>query len=284
MKILPITAIVLTYNEEANLEACLQSLAGRVETVLVVDSFSTDRTVDISRSVGAVVHQHEFSTQACQFNWALDNLKVGSDWVLRLDADERMTDELWGEIEKNLERAKGDIGGFILNRRLHFMGKWIRHGGCYPIRLLRLFRKGMARSEDRAMDEHLVLLEGRAVTLKKDFIHENRKSLYWWTDKHNDYSTREMKIIVGDEKSGDLRPGVSGGQAAGKRWLKGNLYLRLPLFVRAGLYFSYRYFIRLGFMDGCPGLVYHFLQAMWYRFLVDAKVYERTIAEREKSK
>ncbi len=275
---LPVSVIILTYNEEENIGICLKSIADWAEEVVIVDSFSTDRTITIAKQYNAVICQHEFKSQAQQFNWSLDNLNIKGQWVIRLDADERMTDGLWEEISHRLKTVKADTNGFILNRRLHFLGRWIKHGGCYPIRLLRMFRRGTARSEDKIMDEHLVLLEGKAEKLVNDFIHENRKSIYWWTGKHNDYSSREAEEIAGTAGKLEMRPDLFGGQAASKRWVKKNLYVKSPLFGRALGYFVYRYFIRLGFLDGRPGLIFHFLQALWYRFLVDAKIYERNTA------
>jgi hypothetical protein len=156
------------------------------------------------------------------------------------------------------------------------MGKWIRHGGYYPTWILRLFKKGRAKSEERAMDEHIVLLEGKSARLKNDFIDEMRKSLEWWTAKHNNYSTREAEERM---KIEERKPGVSEskleGQAKRKRAIKNNFYLKLPLFFRAFLYFIYRYFIRLGFLDGKEGLIFHFLQGFWHQFLIDAKIYEK---------
>lgn len=268
----PLSAIILTFNEEQNIENCLKNICAWADEVFVVDSYSTDKTMEIVQKYGVRFIQHPFEAQAQQFNWALDNLKIRNEWVLRLDADEYLTEELKNEIVKMLKNVSNEINGFYIKRRVYFMGRWIRHGGYYPAWFLRLFRYGKARSEERKMDEHIVLLSGKSESLKNDFIDNNQKSLEWWTAKHNNYSSREAKELV--ESYQEMQKGL-GGQAVMKRWLKQKVYLRLPLFWRAFLYFVYRYFLRLGFLDGKEGLIFHFLQGFWYRFLVDAKIYEK---------
>ncbi len=266
----PVSVIILTYNEELNLENCLKSIKEWAEEVFIVDSYSTDKTLEIAKKYGCKITQHVFKNQARQFNFALENLKIKSDWILRLDADEKMTDALWWEISAILPEAPANINGFYINRRFYFMGRWLKHAGVYPVWLLRLFRRGKAKSELKEIDEHIILLEGRAEKLKNDFIHDNRKNLYWWIQKHNDYSSREVETIL------NLKPEIAalGGQAKRKRWLKEKFYYRLPLFWRAIFYFHYVYFCRLGFLDGKEGIIYHFLRIYWYRFLLDAKIYE----------
>jgi len=255
MKI-PVSVIILTYNEELNLENCLKNIAAWANEIFVVDSYSTDSTLEIARKYGATIIQHPFVNQAQQFNWALDNLDIKNEWILRLDADEYLTEELKQEIIK-LTPPQG-VNGYYIKRRVYFMGRWIKHGGYYPVRLLRLFRNGKAKSEWRKMDEHIVLLEGRAGKLKNDFVDDNKKPLTDWIAKHNSYSSREAEDVL----SGDY------GRARKK------FFYHLPLFCRAFLYFIYRYFFRFGFFDGKEGLIFHFLQGLWYRFLIDAKLYE----------
>lgn len=277
---LPISAIILTYNEEQNLENCLKSIADWVHEIIIVDSFSTDRTLDIAKKYGSRIYQHPFENQAKQFNWALDNFDIHNEWIFRLDADERVTIELWHEIAEILPRTAPETAGFSIKRRVYFMGRWIKHGGRYPSWLLRLFRKGKARSEERKMDEHIVLLEGKSATLKNDFIDDNQKDLEFWISKHNSYSSREVEEIVtngnGGGSAGNRLARLPNVQAKRNRWLNENFYRHFPLSLRAFLYFFYRYFLRLGFLDGREGLIFHFLQGCWYRFLVDAKIYERT--------
>lgn len=271
-----ISLIVLTKNEAENLRFCLDSVKDLTSEIIVVDSGSTDDTLKIASEYGARIFTHPFKNQAEQFNWALDNTNPQGGWILRLDADEYLLPELKAEILDALESAAGEISGFFLKRRVYFMGRWIRHGGYYPTWILRLFRLGMARSELREMDEHIVLTGGGKIEyLKKDFVDENHKSLTWWIEKHNQYATREAEAEFAE--SGGINSDILGDPAERKRWWKNNFYARAPLFWRSLAYFLFRYFIRLGFLDGIPGLIFHTLQGFWYRFLVDVKLYQLKI-------
>lgn len=256
----PVSVIILTYNEEPNLENCLKNIFNWAGEIFIVDSYSTDGTLEIAKKYDCQIVQHAFENQAVQFNWALDNLRINNKWVLRLDADEYMTDELKSEVAEKLKNTLENVNGYCMKRRIYFMGSWIKHGGCYPVWSLRLFKKGKGRSELKKMDEHIVLSDGNAEKLENDFIDNNKKDLTWWTGKHNNYASRE---------AADFLEGNFG-------IIKKREYYRLPIFFRAFLYFAYRYFIRLGFLDGKKGLIFHFLQGFWYRFLVDAKIYEST--------
>ena len=273
--------IVLTYNEEANLAYCLESVRGLARNIFIVDSGSTDHTVEIARSSGAQVVTHAFTNQAEQFNWALDHLPIESEWVLRLDADEFLSAESRDEIAATLPLLPDEVTGLYLKRRMIFLGKWIRHGGYYPTWLLRVFRYGKARSELTEMDEHIILLEGESQRLTHDFSDHNRKGLSAWLLKHEAYASRQARVLLRGHQEQDARqvqPRLLGHQAERKRWLRHRFYGRAPLFIRAFLYFFYRYFIRLGFLDGVPGLIFHFLHAGWYFFYIDAKVYESRLS------
>lgn len=268
-----LSIVILTYNEEVNLPICLASLSDLNAIVYIVDSGSTDRTIEIAKEYGCSVNEHEFFNYATQLNWALDNLPIATKWVMRLDADERLTSELKDEITKNLPVLDKEVTGIMIKRRVYFWGRWIRFGGYYPTWLLRIWRKGHARCEQRWMDEHMVVDSGLVKQFCYDFIDENNKGLSFWTDKHNGYADREVMDLMAVSKVGD-DPSSLGGQAQSRRWFKKNIYAHIPLFLRSFLYWFYRYFIRLGILDGVPGLVFHFLQGFWYRFLVDAKLYE----------
>jgi glycosyltransferase involved in cell wall biosynthesis len=273
---LPISVIILTYNEEINLPHCLESIKDHVSEIIVVDCGSNDKTLEIAEKYGARTVEHkDYKNQAQQFNWALDNVGINNPWIFRLDADEWVTKELWRELEEKLENTPEKITGYFVKRRVYFMGKWIKHGGYYPTWILRLFQKGKGRYEEREMDEHIVLSEGKTGKLKNDFADENHKSLKEWTAKHNDFSTREAREeLKAKYESQSANRKSLGGQAGRKRALKTGFYMRLPLFCRTLAYFLYRYIIRLGFLDGRKGLIFHFLQGFWYRFLIDAKILE----------
>ncbi len=291
-----ITAIVLTYNEELNLPRCLSSIKDFADEIIIIDSFSADNTKKIGESFGAKIYEREFKHQADQFNWAVDNLPIKNEWILRLDADEYLTEELKKEIAEKLPGVPESISGFFMKRRVYFMGRWIRHGGYYPTWLLRLFRKGKARSEYREVDEHIIILEGKSAKLKNDFVDDNQKPLENWIAKHNNYSTRETRERMSinskfpprktEQDSPSQERGVpvtshrSPVTGSPKRWIKDNLYSKAPLFFRSFCYFIYRYVFRLGFLDGREGLIFHFLQGYWHQFLVDAKIYERLKKEK----
>lgn len=274
-----IAVIILTGNEAVHVERAIRSVSSFAAQTLVVDSFSTDDTIAIARGAGALAVAHPFVTQALQFQWALDNLPLDAEWVMRLDADEVPTDELVEEIRRRLSALPSDVAGVNLRRRHVFLGRWIRHGGRYPVTLLRIWRKGAARVERRWMDEHMVLLRGRAITFDHDFSDHNLSDLSAFTAKHNGYATREAIDILTRRYGlapveAALSRNSASRQAAAKRRIKQRIYNRLPFWLGPFGYFLYRYFVRMGFLDGPEGLVYHVLQGFWYRFLVGAKVLE----------
>jgi glycosyltransferase involved in cell wall biosynthesis len=268
-----LSVLILTHNEAGNIGKCLDSMRALTPAVYIVDSGSSDGTPELARAHGATVVHHDWKTYADQFNWGLDHFDFPTEWIMRMDADEAWTPELVRALGEFLRAPPADVSGVWVRRRVHFMGRWIRHGGYYPTWLLRVFRVGQGRCEQRWMDEHIIVDAGRTLRLRADIIDDNTKDLTFWTDKHNHYANREVLDIVSrQERQGDgARPR---GQAGARRWIKRHVYGRVPLFVRPTLYFCYRYFFRLGFLDGKEGLVFHFLQGYWYRFLVDAKLLE----------
>ena len=268
---------ILTHNEEENIEKCIQSVLPLTNKIYVVDSGSTDKTVEVCERYNVVVKQRAWTNYAEQLNWGLDNFEFNTTWIMRLDADEELTPGLVESIKEFIDNPPDNITGVYVKRRVYFMGKWIKHGGYYPTWLLRVFKNGIGRCEDLWMDEHIVISEGTTMQIHEDLIDKNNKDLTFWTDKHNKYSDREVLDIINKveklQKS-DLSVSLGDSQASSRRWVKDKVYLKFPLFVRPFLYFMYRYFIKLGFLDGKEGLVFHFLQGFWYRFLVDAKYYE----------
>lgn len=266
-----ITAIVLTYNEELHIERCISSLMEVCEKVYVVDSFSSDSTCLIAEKCGAVVLQNKYVNQAQQFQWALDNCPVDSEWTMRLDADEYLTDNLVAEINSQLPVLKKEVSGINLMLRVKFMGHVMRFGAIRPVKVIRIWRTGKAHMEQRWMDERMVLTGGGTITFKHHFVDENLNGLTAWTQKHNNYSNREILVEL-DRKYNLFREGAS--ETLKSRNRQKVSYYRLPKFIRAFFYFFTRYIFFLGFLDGVPGLIWHTLQAYWYRFLVDSKMYE----------
>lgn len=227
--------------------------------------------------------KNPFINYARQFQWGLDNAAVDTTWVMRLDADEIIEPNLAQEIARELPKLGDDVAGVNLKRKHIFLGRWIRHGGRYPLILLRIWRNGQGRIEDRWMDEHMIVWGGRVVTFNGGFADQNLGDLTFFTDKHNKYATREaidilnqrLGLFARDEALADV-----GGpkQAAIKRFVKERIYNKVPFQLSTLAYFLYRYIIQLGFLDGRPGVIYHGLQGFWYRFLVGAKVVEFEMA------
>jgi glycosyltransferase involved in cell wall biosynthesis len=269
---LDVTAVILTLNEEANLPACLDAVRGWCRSVFVVDSGSTDRTVDIARAAGAVVEVHPFDTHARQWRWALETLPIPSSWVLALDADQRVSPELAASIARALggDGPAGPVSGFYVNRRQIFRGRWIRHGGYYPMPLLKLFRRTAVSLDETERVDHHFTVDGGVGTLDGDLTEDNlnERRIADWVAKHNRYARlqAEEEIARLAERGRTGRP--FGHRDERMRWAKA-WWRRLPLYVRPFLYFGYRYVIRLGFLDGKEGLVFHVMQAFWYRLLVD---------------
>ena len=274
-----LAVVVLTYNEAAHIARALASVAAIAREIVVVDSFSTDETTSLARAAGATVLQNTFVNQAQQFQWALEHAPIAAGWILRLDADELIYPELAAEIAARLPALPPDVAGVNLKRRHIFMGRWIRHGGRYPVTLLRIWRRGQGRVENRWMDEHVVVEGGRIVTFDHDFADHSLTDLSFFTAKHNTYATREaierlnveLALFARDDA---VSTGAGGAQARAKRFVKDRLYNRLPFGVGPLGYFLWRYIAQFGFLDGREGLTYHVLQGFWYRFLVEAKVLE----------
>lgn len=283
-----IAVVILTYNESLHLPRALKSISSFASEIFVVDSFSTDGTAEIAKSHGASVLQHPFQNYAKQFEWALENAPIRADWVMRLDADEIVEADLSEEIVTRLPQLSPDVTGVNLNRKTIFQGKFIRHGGRYPLMLLRIWRRGKARIEDRWMDEHMYLTEGRTVNFNGGFADYSLLDLTFFTEKHNRYASREALDVLNQrlhlfEPQTVLTTESTARQAKIKRLLKESIYNRIPFQFSALAYFLYRYVIQLGFLDGRQGLVYHVLQGFWYRFLVGAKLGELESAVRNAS-
>ncbi|WP_287924425.1 glycosyltransferase family 2 protein [Diaphorobacter sp.] len=274
-----VTVVILTYNEALHLERAILSVQPFASQIIVVDSFSKDDTTAIAERCGAIVLQNPFVNQSVQFNWALDNAPITGDWILRLDADEIIEPDLAGNIRAQLPALASDVVGVNFKRKHVFMNRWVRFGGRYPLLMLRLWRRGHGRVEDRWMDEHVVVSGGCTVTFEGGFADHNLNDLSYFTDKHNKYATREAIEVLNHRyglftKDQGLTAASASGQAALKRFIKEKVYNRIPFTLSALLYFLWRYVFQLGFLDGRSGLVYHFLQGYWYRFLVGAKVME----------
>lgn len=263
-----ITAIILTRNEKDFIEECINSIKKIVKRIVVVDSFSDDNTVEIAKKMGAEVYQHEFVNYSKQYKYAVKIANVKTKWILRIDADERLTKESAHELNCLCnQNNESDVTGIVLRFYNMFLGKPMMHGGMYPWKKLSVYKTGVGDIEDRNMDEHIILSKGKIVEAKKDSKHLAFRGLTFFTNKCNWYSTREAMDYF-EQKKVDVK------NASFKTRIKMSLYYKLPLGFRSWLYYIYRYYFRFGFLDGKEGKIFAFLHAYWYRFLVDAKIYE----------
>lgn len=269
-----ITVIILTKDEEKNIGRCIRSVKRIAERIVVVDSGSTDDTVSIAKSLGAEVFLHPFKHYADQFNWAIDNVGIETTWVYRIDADEYITTKLADEIILKCKKHENDdVTAFLMKHKVYFLGKCLMHGGVYPFVKITVFKPRYARFEDIAMGGHIVPTKGRCLKFENNCIHNDLKTLSELIDKHNSYATREMMDYF-NEISQETQLNLY-REARLTRTIRNKIYYHLPPFFRAKLYYYYRYYAKLGFLDGKEGKIYAFLQAYWYRFLVDAKIYEK---------
>lgn len=268
-----ISAVVLTFNSEASIERTLASLRQVAEAVYVVNSFSTDRTMQICLENGCQVIQRSFSTYADQRNWAIEKFHDTARWQLHVDADEVLDADLVDNI-KHLDLANSEYDGYIFVRRIVFMGKILKYGGISKTWHMRLFRPGKGKVEERVYDQHFICV-GPLKILNGSMLDYQEVSLSEWTARHNKWSDFEAREICSakSEASGTIKGKMRGNIIEKKRYKK-EIYYKLPLFVRSLAYFIYRYILKFGIFDGVEGLIYHVLQGFWFRFLVDAKIYE----------
>jgi glycosyltransferase involved in cell wall biosynthesis len=277
MNKLPVTAIIMTYNEQRNLRACLESVKDYIDDIIIVDSFSTDNTEEIARVYTQKFYKNKWINYSKQYLWSIANTDIKNEWILRLDADERWTVEGFEELRQIIEEDKAD--GVYVKMKIFFMGRFIKHGAFYPNYFLRVYKKSKGAMEDRWMDEH-IKVDGVVVHSNIDVIESNydrQENISLWTDKHNGYSTREaVEFLIAKHNIHkiDTVAKFFGNKTERKRWLKENIYFKVPLFLRPIMYFTYRYFFKFGFLDGKEGFIFHTLHAFWYRFLVDTKVYQ----------
>ena len=268
------TIVILTKDEEKNIGKCIRAVQGLAKRIIVLDSFSTDKTIEIAKIQGAEIFQHEFKHYGAQFQYALDNLNINTQWVFRLDADEEVSKETYKEIESLCKENEGtDINGFVF-RLIHiFLGREIKHGGLNILEKLCIFKFGKAYMEDRYLGEQIILTEGRSIKLKTLSYHHDFKDVNFLVNKLNWYSTREVKDLYIQAKQ---KQEISTLDYPSKirRYLKYKVYYRIPTRIRSALFFFYRYILRRGFLDGKEGYYFYFFELYFYRVLVDAKLYE----------
>lgn len=273
------TFIILTYNEEKNLPRLLHSIRSLNACIYLLDSGSTDKTLQIALEFGASVQQHPFINHPKQWDYALKTFNIKTPWIIGLDADQIISHELKQRLVNFKDQDHTDIDGIYFNRKNYFKGKWIKHGGCYPFYLLKMFRYQAGYSDLNENMDHRFVVPGKTVIWNDAYLlEENLKehSIRFWIDKHNRYSDLLAREEV--ERQQQLRkqtitPAFWGNHDEHTAWLK-RIWWQLPLFLRPALYFIYRYFFRLGILDGYQGFVFHFLQGFWFRLVVDIKIKE----------
>jgi len=272
-----ITALIITKNEEIHIERCINNIKKLVSDVLIIDSFSNDNTIEIAKKLNIKFIQNKFINHAKQFNFGLSQLSQDTDWVLKIDADEILTSSLIAEIKNKLPQLDKNINGIYIKRHLVFQDTLIKYGRLSPVRLLRLFRFQKGKCDNRWVDEK-IKVEGKTAQFKEYIIDQNLKSLSEWIRKHDRYSSAEALnylLIKYNSLFNNIEQSQLNFETLSVASLKSrNLYAKLPLIIRAFIIFSYRYFFCLGFLHGKAGLIYFFLQSLWYRILVDAKILE----------
>jgi glycosyltransferase involved in cell wall biosynthesis len=272
--------VILTFNEEIHLPRLLESIAPLKSPTFILDSGSTDRTLEIAGQFGAPVAFHAFENHPRQWDVALKIFKIDTPWTIGLDADQIVTPELMSMLKSFRNDAVPPfVNGIFFNRKNYFKGRWIRHGGYFPKYLLKMFRTGVGHSDLNQNMDHRFIVPGETIIWKTGYlIEENLKEneIEFWIGKHNRYSTFQAKEET-ERKTGlrnqAVQPRLLGNPDQRIAFFK-RFWWNTPLFVRPLLYFTWRYFFKLGFLDGKQGFIFHFLQAFWYRLVIDIKIDE----------
>jgi glycosyltransferase involved in cell wall biosynthesis len=276
---IPVTVLVTTRNEELNIEKCLKSVYGKFDQIFVIDSESSDRTVELAKKHAEVLTLLYDHTRIIPwiFQWGLENLPIRNEWVLILEADQEVPQDLFEEIKSILARPLVVESGFYIRRKQFFQGKWIRFGGYGSKHLLKLFRRSVSRLDPDEQDTR-VYVDGFTGKLRSSLIENNLKesSFLFYIQKHLRYAeafAREERLRRIGRLKFKADPALFGTSDQRVLRLK-SIYYRLPLYIRPLLYFLYRYFLLFGFLDGRTGFVFHYFQSFWFRLLVDIRLKE----------
>ena len=271
-----ICAIILTKNEDIHLNRVLKQILKLTDHILVVDSGSVDQTIPIAEKYDCEILKKKWKNYATQFNFAIEHVKTRYDWILRIDADEYFQDfTIMAKVIQKIRLGEyAKINGISLNRKIEFLGHSIKYGGIFPIQVIRLFRSNHGLCENRWMDEHIIV-NGQIIHENIMIVDDSKRGFEFWLNKHIGYAKREAVDMLFIEYGFTCKSKILNNsfEASKKRALKEKYYSKLPLFIRPILYFIYRYFVRLGFVDGRMGFLYHFFHALWYRLVVDLFIY-----------
>jgi len=271
--------IILSFNEEIHLPRLLASIKDLGAKIYVLDSGSTDRTLDICREYNAEVAYHKFENHPKQWHAALSKFNIQTPWTIGLDSDQIVTPELFEQLKNFKDKDFEGVNGIYFNRKNFFKGKWLRFGGYYPKYLLKMFRTGIGYSDLNENMDHRFIVPGKNIVWKKGHIlEENLKEneISFWIAKHNRYSDlvahEEIERMNALRKQ-TIEPKFFGTPDQRIAWLK-SLWWKMPLGLRPFLYFTYRMTFQLGILDGTTGVLFHFLQGFWFRLIVDVKIKE----------
>ena len=271
---LDITAIILTYNEEKHIKRCILSIKKFVKKIIIIDSFSSDKTLEIAKKFKVKIYKHKFINQAKQINWALRKIKFQTSWILRIDADEYFTKELRKEVTTHINTLNFKYDGISFNRVIKFLNKEIHYGGTSPHKTLRIWKNKKGRCEDVWMDEQIIV-NGKVFHLNQNLIDENLNDLKWWKLKHRNYAKREAISFLNNKKNKNKSKFKKKLKNVRKRkYLKEKIYYKLPIFLRPLLFFLYSMIFKLGIITGWQGLVFYYYQTLWFRLLVDINIFK----------
>jgi glycosyltransferase involved in cell wall biosynthesis len=282
----PFSFIILTYNEEIHLPRLLNSISGLDAPIFILDSGSTDKTIETGEKFGAQFLQHAFENHPKQWDFALKGFPVTTPWVVCLDADQVVTPELKTKLQNFRDEDHQDVDGIYFNRKNFFKGRWIKHGGYYPFYLLKMFRFGVGYSDTNENMDHRFIVPGKTEVWKDGIIlEENLKenNIRFWIDKHNRYSdlvAQEEVERMRLARAQTIKPNFWGSPDERTAWRK-QLWWKLPRYVRPMLYFTQRIIFQLGILDGRTGIIFHFLQGFWFRLIVDIKIDEILSQEKQ---
>jgi len=271
---LDITAIILTYNEEKHIKRCILSIKKFVKKIIIIDSFSTDKTLEIAKNFKVKIYKHKFINQAKQINWALRKIKFQTSWILRIDADEYFTKELRKKVTTHINTLNYKYDGISFNRVIKFLNKEIHYGGTSPHKTLRIWKNKKGRCEDVWMDEQIIV-KGKVFHINQNLIDENLNDLKWWKLKHRNYAKREAISFLNNKKNKNKFKFIKKLKNVRKRkHLKEKIYYKLPIFLRPLLFFLYSLTFKLGIITGWQGLVFYYYQTLWFRLLVDINIFK----------
>ena len=276
-----VTVIILIGQEKIHLQRCIEKLAPlEPKCIWLIESQPDDGGVAIAKETAEklglmvkTVFNKWPGLYAKQFNWALDYVEKetgkgesekGEGWILRLDADEYLMPVTCEKLKEELPKLSEEVAGLTLELKRRFCGREIRHA-TNGIRLLRIWRAGHGRSEERAMDEHIEV-DGKVIDFDGAFYDDNLNDMDWWREKHRGYAKREALDAISLFNNPDRLKNPS---ATDRKKIK---YYKLPRYFRAVAYFCIRYFLKLGFFDGVAGFRWHFWQGLWYRWIVDREI------------